>query len=76
MSQTKLANVFGEPGTGWHAIRVADIAIVDVASTVALAFVITRGRPTIRSIVYLFLMGIVAHRIFGVRTKVDRLLFG
>lgn len=71
-------NLFGEPGKGVHAYRLFDIAIVDVVLTVLLGIVITRvfSLSLIYTLIGLFLLSIVMHRMFCVRTKVDRFLFG
>jgi hypothetical protein len=72
----KYANVFGEPNTGLHAYRVANVAVVDVLLTVvAAAFLSIFTKSFGWTLVGLFVLGIVMHRIFCVRTTVDRLLF-
>lgn len=78
-------NLFGEPGTGSHSIRIFNIAIIDVLSTILLAFAIHQiilerwlGIYTVSIWIVLglcFLVGIIAHRLFCVRTTVDKLLF-
>ena len=74
----KYKNILGEPNKGVHSIRMFDIAIVDVILTVIAGVLISRFLKV--SLVYvliaLFMLAIVMHRIFCVRTKVDRLLFG
>ena len=70
-------DIFGRPREGAHAYRLFDIAIVDVAATVLLAFVISRvlSHSFWKSLVVLFIIGIISHRAFCVRTKVDKLVF-
>jgi hypothetical protein len=70
--------MFGKPGEGVHAIRVFDIAIIDVLATLLVAIVITllTGWNLFAVSICLFVIGIVAHRLFCVKTKVDRLIFG
>lgn len=70
-------DIFGRPGEGAHAYRVFDIAVVDVAATVAVAYVIARmfGFTFWKSLVVLFLIGIISHRAFCVRTTVDKWIF-
>ena len=70
-------DIFGRPREGAHAYRIFDIAVVDVAATVILAFIISRlfGLSFWKSLVALFIIGILSHRAFCVRTKVDKLLF-
>jgi uncharacterized membrane protein len=71
-------NIFGEPGKGVHAYRLFDIAIVDVVLTVILGIIIAHvfSRSLIYILIGLFLLSIIMHRIFCVRTRVDRFLFG
>ena len=83
MSTCKFAAMFGRPGEGAHAIRLFDVAVVDVAATVAVALLIARfalkwpiaSLRTLALTLSLFLLGILAHRAFCVRTRVDRWLF-
>lgn len=60
-------DIFGRPGEGAHAYRIFDIAVVDVARIFGVAFW--------KSLVGLFLVGILSHRAFCVRTTVDKLVF-
>ena len=74
----KYRNMFGEPGKGIHSLRLCNVAVVDVLMTVLVALVVHRFFPAYGSatiLVALFAIGIVAHRVFCVRTTVDRLLF-
>jgi hypothetical protein len=70
-------DLFGRPREGAHAYRVFDIAVVDVAATVVVAYVIARvfGIAFWKSIVTLFIIGIISHRAFCVRTTVDKWVF-
>lgn len=68
----------GKVGEGVHSYRVFDIAIVDVILTVIGAVIINFFLPQYRFIVILaalFVTGIVMHRIFCVRTTIDKILF-
>jgi hypothetical protein len=73
----KYKNILGKPGTGLHSYRFMNIAIVDVLLTLLLAFVISYY--TKYSFLYvsitLFILGILIHRLFCVRTTIDKLLF-
>lgn len=64
--------------TGVRAYRVLDIAVIDVAVTVAAAAVLARVLrwPFWYVLVCVLVLGIGAHRLFGVHTTVDRWLFG
>lgn len=73
----RFKDIFGRPREGAHAYRVFDIAIVDVAATVVVAYLIARifGLAFWKSLVTLFIVGIISHRAFCVRTTVDKWLF-
>ena len=70
-------DIFGRPREGAHAYRVFDIAVVDVAATVIVAFIISRAFTLSfwKSLVALFIVGIISHRAFCVRTTVDKWIF-
>ena len=80
----KFKNIFGKPGEGIHKYRIFNIAIVDVVATVILGYIIhiinqkLKIFPKIKFwyiLVALFILSIVAHRLFCVRTTIDKLLF-
>lgn len=81
----KYKNLFGEPGKGAHSIRIFNIAVVDVLATLLLAFaihqlILERWLGLYNVSIWLvigicFLAGIIAHRLFCVRTTIDKLLF-
>jgi hypothetical protein len=70
-------DIFGRPGEGAHAYRVFDIAIVDVVATVVVSHITGRvfGVAFWKSLVTLFIVGIIIHRAFCVRTTVDKWMF-
>jgi hypothetical protein len=75
------STVFGQVGQGIHSYRLFNLAIVDVVGTVLGAFLIFLGfgfsswKAFFGILVALFALGILLHRLFCVRTTVDRLLF-
>lgn len=77
MSLCKYKNYFGEPGKGVHSYRIFNIAIVDVVMTLIGALIISylSGIKFIWSALGLFLVGILLHRVFCIRTTLDKLLF-
>lgn len=77
MNLCKYKNLLGEPGKGVHSFRIHGIAIVDVLLTVlaALFFSFIWKTKFLNTLVILFILGIIAHRIFCVRTTVDKVLF-
>ena len=70
-------DIFGRPREGAHSYRIFDIAVVDVVATVIVAFFIAHvfSIALWKSLVGLFLVGIISHRVFCVRTTVDKLVF-
>ena len=72
-------NIFGKVKEGPHSYRIANIAIVDVLLTIVFAYIIHHlFLPKYKLyliILILFLLGIVLHRLFCVRTTIDLLLF-
>ncbi len=72
-----LSKLFGAPGEGLHSYRIFNIAIVDVVATVLAAYVIARvyNYTFYKVLFVLFLLGIVLHRLFNVRTTVDKIIF-
>ena len=73
----KYRNALGVPGKGVHSLRLGGIAIMDVVMTLVGAYIIAYyARASCAwSAAGLFLLGIVLHRLFCVRTTIDRLLF-
>ena len=72
-------NLFGKVGEGLHSYRIANLAVVDILLTVLGAFLIHLMFPAYHFgyiLLGLFLLGIILHRIFCVRTTVDKWIFG
>jgi hypothetical protein len=73
------SNIFGKPNEGLHSIRLFDIAIIDVILTIMAAYLLNimlNGNNFILILIVLFISGIILHRLFCVRTTVDKYLFG
>lgn len=70
-------NMLGKPSEGVHSYRFANLAIVDVIMTIIAAFIISAVFTISfwKVLGVSFILGIVLHRFFCVRTKVDKLLF-
>jgi len=86
MSLCKYKNVLGEPNTGIHSVRIFNIAIFDVLATILVGvllhqYIIVEWLEMSSSIklwmvlVVLFALGILLHRLYCVRTTVDKILF-
>ena len=79
MSLCKYKNLFGEVGKGVHSYRIFNIAVVDVVLTILGAYIIYLFNPKFNFIyilLFLFILGIFLHRLFCVRTTIDKFLFG
>ena len=72
-----LTPYFGKVGEGVHKTRIFNIAIIDVIMSIIGALIISYLFKVcfIRTLIGVFLTGIVLHRIFCVRTTVDKFLF-
>lgn len=80
MSLCKYKNMFGAPRLGIHALRdpFFDTALIDVAVVVASAYVINKYFINYNFwyiLIIIFIIGIISHRAFCVRTTVDKFLF-
>jgi hypothetical protein len=74
----KYKDIFGKVGEGVHSYRIFNIAIVDVLLTILGAFIIHLFLPKYSFyyiLIILFISGIILHRLFCVRTTIDKLLF-
>ena len=73
----KYKNLFGKPGEGLRKYRILDIAIYDTAVVIVIGLLISyfTGYNIWLTLAVLFVSGIIAHRMFCVRTGVDKLLF-
>ncbi len=70
-------DIFGKPNTNAHSFRIFDIAIVDVTVTVIIGLLLSNIFKTnlTNTLIFLFILGIIVHRLFCVRTTIDKLLF-
>jgi hypothetical protein len=77
MDHCAYSEIFGVPEKGIHSYRLFGVAIVDVLLTVIFAFALSCmfSIPIVFSMIGLFLLGIVLHSLFCVRTTIDTILF-
>ena len=70
-------NSLGVPGEGIHKYRIFNISIVDVILTIILALFLSWvfSINFWLMLVFTFLLGIILHKIFCVKTTVDKILF-
>jgi hypothetical protein len=73
----KYKDIIGKPNTGIHKYRIFDIAILDVATVILAGYLISKYFKTniYYTLAFLFVAGIIAHRLFCVRSTVDKFLF-
>lgn len=76
-SLCKHKEIFGKATKGVHSYRILDIAVVDFVGTIVVAWGISKYyNIDIKQVLFIsFLLGIILHRLFCVRTTVDKLLF-
>lgn len=70
-------NLFGISGKGIHSYRFYDVAVLDVGVTLLCAVLIAYlfSLPYLWTILVVFILGVFIHRMFYVRTTVDKLFF-
>lgn len=75
----KYKDSLGKPGEGLHSYRVFNLSVLDILFTFLLAkfvqYYIMEETEFIIVLIYCFIVGIIIHRIFCVRTTIDKLLF-
>ena len=77
MNLCKYKNALGVPNEGIHSYRLFGVAIVDVVMTIIGAFMISYffKYNLLYTTIFLFVLGIIAHRLFCVRTTVNKIIF-
>jgi hypothetical protein len=77
MNLCKYKNALGIPGKGIHSYRLFGVAIADVIMTIIGALLISYffKKSFLYTLGMLFVLGIILHRVFCVRTTIDKLLF-
>lgn len=73
----RFKDLFGKPNTGIRKYRIFNIAIMDTVIVIIFGILISEATkiPLGWTLGGLFLLGIIVHRMFCVRTGVDRMLF-
>ena len=76
----KYKDILGKPKKGLHSYRVFDLAIVDILFTILLAkfiqYYILEECNFWVILIFTFITGVILHRIFCVRSTIDKLFFG
>ncbi len=76
MDYCKHSNIFGEPEKGLHSYRVLNIAIIDVLVTIIISYIIHYYTKVSFAyiLLFLFILSIILHKIFCVKTTVNKFL--
>jgi hypothetical protein len=77
MNLCEYKNILGEPGKGIHSYRLFGVSIADVLMTIIGAYMLSWifKLSFIKTLIFLFLLGILLHRLFCVKTTLDKLIF-
>lgn len=77
MDLCKYKDIFGKPNEGVHSYRFMGIAVVDVLATILVAYLLSHYMKFCfwKTLLILFVTGIIMHRLFCVKTTIDKLLF-
>ena len=77
MSLCKYKDALGIPNQGLHSYRFLNLAIVDVIMTFLAAILLSYffKISLLYTSIFLFSLGIILHRLFCVRTTIDKLLY-
>ena len=76
MNLCKYSNIFGEPNQGIHRYRFFNLAIIDIIATLFTGFIISKIThiQMYKVNIILFIIGIIMHKIFCVKTTINKLL--
>jgi hypothetical protein len=77
MNLCKYSNIFGKPNEGPHSTRIFGFALFDILLVLIIGYFISIKfkYKYLDTILVLFLLGIVVHELFCVKTKLNTLLF-
>jgi hypothetical protein len=70
-------NILGKPNEGIHKYRIFNFSIIDIMLTIIAAYILSWlfKANFWATLIILFLLGIILHRIFCVKTTLDKILF-
>jgi hypothetical protein len=77
MPLSEYKNIFGKPNEGVHSYRIFNLAIIDVIFTIIGGYIIANllNWSKTNTIIGLFILGIFMHRLFDVKTTIDKIIF-
>jgi len=72
----KYRDIFGIAGKGVHKTRLLDVALIDYLLTLLLSIVFSyfTNFPLVLSTIFWFIIGIILHMLFGVKTSAIKYL--
>jgi len=73
---SKYKFMFGVPNKGIHKYKILNTAMFDYFSTILLAFILSKLTkiPLVISTIILFIVGILSHYLFGIKTDATMFL--
>ena len=73
----KYKDIFGKPRKGVHSYRFLDFAIIDIIFTIIGAYLISKysNYNFYKILLFLFILGIILHKLFCVDTKLNSIIF-
>ena len=75
----KYKDFLGKPGEGLRRYRFLNLSLVDVFATLVLAWILQRYyfiyTHYLNVLLFTFIVGILLHRLFCVKTTIDKFLF-
>ena len=77
MCLCKYKDIFGKPREGVHSYRFLDFAIIDIIFTIIGAYIISKysNYNFYKILLFLFILGIILHKLFCVNTKLNSIIF-
>jgi hypothetical protein len=84
MNFCKYKNILGEPNKGIHSLRIGKgvigdngVAVFDIFLTIVLSWIFSKifNLSFLMGLFLSILLGIILHRVFCVRTTIDKILF-
>lgn len=80
MNFCQYKDIFGKPNTGIHSYRILGFALFDILLTIIASIFISAFWELnffefLGLTIFLFLLGIIVHQLFCVKTKLNNILF-
>lgn len=80
---SRYKNLFGEPGKGFHSLRLFNVAVLDTVGTYLISYLLAyfftskekRFKYTLLIFTALMLLSLYLHRLFCVKTTLTKLFF-